>query len=172
MHQPDPVQHSPDLGSGVLRPVLHGALQIIDGRKEILDEILVTEAQALLLLLQAPATEILELGLQAQEMVLLLRELLDLFFVESLELLELLGQELDRELVGLDAPRPTRRVQQPPASRASKAAVASRRASAISADGSIVSPSPAVSLESDSWVGRSCRPHPFIIDSSSIGRST
>jgi hypothetical protein len=57
--------------------VLHGALQIIDGRKEILDEILVTEAEALLLLFEASASEVLELRLEPEEMVLLFRELLD-----------------------------------------------------------------------------------------------
>ena len=44
VHQLDAIEDSLDLGSGVLRPVLEGALQIIDRRKEILDEILVAVA--------------------------------------------------------------------------------------------------------------------------------
>ena len=62
-HQLDAVEDSLGLFSGILRPVLEGAFQIIDRRKKILDEILVAELEALLLLLEAASAEILEFGL-------------------------------------------------------------------------------------------------------------
>ena len=47
-HQLDAIKDCPDLFTGILRPMLEGAFQIIDRRKKILDEILVPELEALI----------------------------------------------------------------------------------------------------------------------------
>jgi hypothetical protein len=101
-HQHNALQQTLQIPAGTLLCVLDGAIQVIDRSQQILDEILVPVPVRVLSFLQRAAAEILELGLEAQVVLLGGVELGAFRLVAGLEALELGRERLHHRLAGTD----------------------------------------------------------------------